>query len=120
MRIELAAALLAGCASAPTSVLYLAHDCHGNEISVRYTEYVSVVPLIDCVRLVAECGAPPEQVLFLAAQLPVACAYRGPRCNVMVLPPIGTDLAREHEQAHMRGESHLPFLPFMEGCREPA
>lgn len=42
----------------------------------------------------------------LVLNLPIACAYRGRVCNMMVLPVIGGELAREHEERHLQGFEH--------------
>lgn len=101
--------LLVGCASAPVDHMLLTHDCQGRELTVRFKEYLSVAPAIDCVRLTAACGASDGDLILLAAQFPIACAYRGPLCSVVVLPVVGADLARDHEYEHLAGKVHPAF-----------
>lgn len=106
--------LLSACASTPA--VYVGRDCAGSEITVHYTQYESPWPLLDCARLASACGASDGDVLLLTLQLPSACAYRGPRCSFIVLPPAAPEWVRAHELDHLRGAKH-GAAPWTTECR---
>lgn len=105
-----------GCAMAPKQVMLLDQNCRGEDIVIRFTEHLSVAPMIDCAIVAESCGVPAALIALMTIQVPVACAIRGTRCNAVVLPIIGADLLREHEYEHMTGKSHPLFFSVTPSC----
>ena len=111
------AMMLAGCASLPDGkkAVYMGHNCQGREMTVRFTEYVSAVPAIDCLRVAAAMGVGPVDVALLSLSLPVACAMTTAQGRAVVLPPNAPDSLRHHEYEHLTGRQHPPLVPFYVG-----
>lgn len=114
------AMLLAGCASLPEGkkAIYMGHNCAGGEMTVRFTEYTSLAPTLDCMRVAAAMGVSATDVALMVLSLPVACAMTTAQGSAVVLPPNAPDALRHHEYEHLTGRRHPPLVPFYlgDGC----
>lgn len=116
MRRLLPLLLLAGCATpVGTKAIYMGHNCAGQEMTVRYTEYISTVPAIDCLRVAAAMGVSATDVALMALQMPFACAMQTSQGAAVVLPTGANVETRHHEYEHLTGRWHPPLVPFYIG-----
>jgi hypothetical protein len=83
---------------------------------VRFTQYESLNPLLDCPRLAHEHGASAAEVALMVAQMPIACTYRSRYGGFVVVPVWAPDWLKEHEYEHMAGKAHPLFLPIAPEC----
>ena len=107
--------LLGGCATTQRIVIYLTHDCAGNEVDIRVREITTPVPGPACVELSGQYDQSP---VMTALQLPISCAYRRGKDAVVVLASWAWAAITDHEYGHLAGRGHPAFVPFhTEECR---